>query len=98
MRAPRDDDKSGKPPTKAGTRGAESRRDAGRCNLHLFEQMRERPADGEIFLATLDLDGSLAAEVARHRVDRGGVDHGGAMDLPEFLGIEAVDQLLDRRL
>ena len=37
---------------------------AGLSNLHLLEQMREGPADGEIFLATLHLHRGLTTKVA----------------------------------
>src|SRR5450759_2472000 len=60
--------------------------------------MRERPADGEDFLATLDLDLRLSAKVARDRFDGLDVDDGRAVDLPKLVGVEAFEQFLDRRL
>ena len=37
-----------------------------------------------------------AAEISRHVGDRLGIDQGAAVDLPEALRVELIDQLLDR--
>ena len=62
--------------------------------LHLPEEVSERLADGKGFLPRLQLDEQAPGEVARHAGDGADVDDGGAVDLPEGLGIEFLKQLL----
>ena len=38
----------------------------------------------------------IAAEVAADLLDRVDANHGGAVDLPEFVRVQLIDQLLDR--
>src|ERR1700694_1371686 len=65
-------------------------------DLHLLEQVIEGAAHFEFFLAALDMHHLTAAEVAADLLDRVDANHGGAMDLPEFVRIQLIDQLLDR--
>src|SRR5712692_12014941 len=67
-------------------------------SLHLLEEVRVDARDDEALVLALDLHVRLAAEVARHARDGSHVDEGRAMDLPEDVGIEAVEELADRRL
>ena len=62
-----------------------------RASLHLLEQMIEGAAYFELFLAALDVDDLIAAEVAADLLDRIDANHGGAMDLPEFGRIQLID-------
>jgi hypothetical protein len=55
-----------------------------------------RLADRERLLASLHANAKVAADVAVHARDRVDVDQRAAVDLPEHLRIELVDQLLDR--
>src|SRR5437870_517681 len=66
--------------------------------LHLLEKVRVDARDDERFVLALDLHVRLAAEVARDARDGVHVDERRAMDLPEHLRVEAVHELLDRRL
>src|SRR6266702_6677945 len=58
--------------------------------------MIEGAAHLELFLAALQMDDLAPAEVAAHLIDRVDANHGGAMDLPEFVRVQLIDQLLDR--
>src|SRR5947208_16787581 len=65
-------------------------------SLHLFEPVVEGAAHFEFFLAALHMHDLIPAEVAadlNHRID---ANHGGAMDLPEFVRVQLIDQLFDR--
>src|ERR1700681_688472 len=65
-------------------------------SLHLLEQMIEGAAHFEFFRAALHVHDLTAAEVAADLLDRIDSNHGGAMDLPEFVGVELIDQIFDR--
>src|SRR6266550_6621891 len=69
---------------------------SGPASLHLLEQMIEGAADFEFFRAALHMHDLTAAEVAADLLDRIDANHGGAMDLPEFVRVELIDQLFDR--
>ena len=58
--------------------------------------MIEGAAHFEFFLAALHMHDLTAAEVAADLLDRIDANHGGTMDLPEFVRVELIDQLLDR--
>src|SRR5437762_9395330 len=58
--------------------------------------MIEGAAHLELFLAALQMDDLAPAEVAAHLIDRVDANHGGAMDLPEFVRVQLIEQLLDR--
>src|SRR6266542_1017315 len=58
--------------------------------------MIEAAAYFEFFLAALQVHYLTAAEVAADVVDRIDANHGRAMDLPEFVRVQLIDQLLDR--
>src|SRR5205807_2155375 len=66
------------------------------ASLHLVEQMIEGAAHFEFFLVALHMHDLTAAEVAADLLDRIDANHGGAMDLPEFVRIQLIDQVLDR--
>src|ERR1700731_4471740 len=65
-------------------------------SLHLLEQMIEGAAHFEFFLAALHMHYLTAAEVAADLLDGIDANHGGAMDLPEFVRVQFIDQLFDR--
>src|SRR5205807_2833219 len=69
---------------------------SGPASLHLLEQMIEGAAHLEFFLAALHMHYLTAAEVAADLLDRIDANHGGAMDLPEFVRVQLIDQLFDR--
>src|SRR5882724_12749450 len=58
--------------------------------------MIEGTAHFEFFLAALQMHDLTAAEVPADLLDRVDANHGGAMDLPEFIGVQLIDQFLDR--
>src|SRR6266404_4323200 len=58
--------------------------------------MIEGAAHFEFFLAALHMHYLFATEVAADLLDRIDANHGGAMDLPEFVRVQLIDQLLDR--
>src|SRR5947208_16728171 len=58
--------------------------------------MIEGAAHLEFFLAALHMHDLMAAEVAAYLLDRIDANHGGAMDLPEFVRVQFFDQLFDR--
>src|SRR5512147_1320556 len=64
--------------------------------LHLLEQVRVVAADFELVGPAADLYELPTPEVARDAGNGIGVDDRRAMDLPELLGIELLDQFLDR--
>src|ERR1700741_5058686 len=63
---------------------------------HALEQMGVAAADFELLVAALDGDDLAPAQVARHAGDGVRVDQRRAVDLPEQVGVELVDELLDR--
>src|SRR5437016_6470024 len=65
-------------------------------SLHLLEQMIEGAAHFEFFLGALQMQYLMAAEVAADLLYRIDANHGGAMDLPEFVRVQLIDQLFDR--
>src|SRR5438552_6317976 len=69
---------------------------SGPASLHLLEQMIEGAAHLESFLAALHMHNLTAAEVAADLLYRIDANHGGAMDLPEFVRVQLIDQLFDR--
>src|SRR5258708_324242 len=66
------------------------------ASLHLLEPMIEGAAHFEFFVAALEMHHLAATEVAADLVDRVDANHGGAMDLPEFIRVQLIDQLFDR--
>ena len=58
--------------------------------------MIEGAAHLESFLAALHMHNLTAAEVAADLLYRIDANHGGAMDLPEFVRVQLIDQLFDR--
>src|SRR5438132_12656642 len=58
--------------------------------------MIEGAAHLELLLAAPQMDNLAPAEVAAHLIDRVDANHGGAMDLPEFVRVQLIDQLFDR--
>src|ERR1022692_396675 len=58
--------------------------------------MIEGAAHFELFLAALHMHDLTAAEVAADLLDCIDANHGGAMDLPEFVRVQLIDQLFDR--
>src|SRR2546425_1833822 len=83
------------PNTRHPTRRANLNRLAP-ASLHLLEQMIEGAAHFEFFLGALQMHYLMAAEVAADLLDRIDANHGGAMDLPEFVRVQLIDQLFDR--
>src|ERR1700693_795264 len=77
-------------------RACSSREPGASCRLHLLEQMIEGAAHFEFFLAAFHMHYLMAAEVAADLLDRIDANHGGAMDLPEFVRVQLIDQLFDR--
>ena len=65
--------------------------------LGRLEQVRERPAHGQVLGAALDLDGRLPPKVPRHVFNRRCIHDGGAVNLPEFVGVESGQDVLDGR-
>src|SRR5262245_64354168 len=63
---------------------------------HLLEQMGVVAADFQLGRLAFDLDQLTPAKVTRDADDRLHIHDRGAMDLPEKLGVEFVDQFLDR--
>ena len=63
---------------------------------HALEEPRVAPAHLELFGVAAHRDELAAAQVARDAGDHPRVDERRAVDLPEGLGIELVDELLDR--
>src|ERR1700693_5685571 len=58
--------------------------------------MIEGAAHFEFFPAALHMHDLTATEVAADLLDRIDANHGGAMDLPEFVRVQLIDQLFDR--
>lgn len=56
--------------------------------LHLPEQIREIAAHGQCSGARFESQGRLLARAADRIGDRTGVDHRGALDLPELMRAE----------
>src|SRR5450631_884308 len=77
-------------------RNAQGDRRAAPAKLHLLEQMIEGAAHFEFFGAAFYMHDLSAAEVAANLADRIDANDGGAMDLPEFVRVQLIDQLLDR--
>ena len=65
-------------------------------SLHALEQVRVAAADFELLVVALDRHDLAAAEVARDRSDTRYRHQRRAVDLPEELGVEFIDQFLDR--
>src|SRR5689334_4959265 len=63
---------------------------------HLLEEVIERSAHFELLGAAFHVNDLMAAKVAAHLFDRIDANDGRPMDLPELIGIELVDQFLDR--
>src|SRR6266496_3568377 len=66
------------------------------ASLHLLEQMIEAAAHFEFFLAAFNMHDLMAAEISAHLLDGVDADDRGAMDLPELVRVQLIDQLLDR--
>src|ERR1700748_3853393 len=63
---------------------------------HALEQVRVGAAGFQLLVAALDADDLAPAQVARHARDAVRVDQRRAVDLPEQVGVDLVDELLDR--
>src|SRR6266478_2190973 len=83
-------------PTRACYISSPVKRRLAPARLHLLEQMIEGAAHFEFFLAALHMHYLMAAEVAADLLDRIDANHGGAMDLPELVRVQLLDQLFDR--
>lgn len=66
----------------------------GATESHLAEQMRERLTDLKCFVAMLQTQHRVPPRVSRHLGNGIHVHDGGTMDLPEFGGVQHVEQLL----
>src|SRR6185312_663307 len=64
--------------------------------LHLPEEMNVRFAYRQRLLALLELDAQVPADVPRHPGDRVDIHQRAAMDPPERLRVQLLDELLDR--
>src|SRR5262249_23589561 len=64
--------------------------------LHRLETMREGLAYRQRLLPLLQLDPHVSDHVAHDAGDRVDIDQRAAMNLPEYLRIELVEELLDR--
>src|SRR4051812_19587144 len=80
-------------PSRAARRSAAVRRPAA---LHPLEQVGVATAHFELLVVALHADDLAPAQVARDARDEARVDERRAMDLPEQLRVDLVDQLLDR--
>src|SRR5208282_2504447 len=79
-----------------GRPAASWRRKRRAAVLHRLEQVGEGAADDKLLRARLEDDDRLVAVVAVDARDGAQVDDGAAMDLPEELRVEFVEELLDR--
>src|SRR6267142_5124524 len=70
-----------------------SRQDPG---LHLPKKMSEGLADRQGLRALFELNGETACHIAHYPGNGVDVDDGGAMDLPEELWVELIEQFLYR--
>src|SRR4029078_4370400 len=66
-----------------------------RLELHSFEPGRERPRHGEPLAAVLEQDQGLVAHVALDAEHGSQVDDRAAVNLPEGIGVELLEELLD---
>ena len=67
------------------------------ARLHLLEQVHELPRDRQFLRPALEQHELALGILAQHAGDGVEVDDGAAMDLPELLGIELGQQVLERR-
>src|SRR5262245_32150565 len=70
---------------------------SGATSSHRLEAVVKRTADGQPFLSSLDAELEFAVFVVERLLDGRDTNDDAAMHLPERLGVETDEQLLERR-